>query len=85
MNHKFINLNYYFFIPDNINTIIFGISFNQPIELLNSLETLSFVNGIFNHSVKLSNGLKFINFGYEFNHPIELPDNLISLILGIKF
>lgn len=52
--------------------------FNKPIDLPNSLESITF--GLeFNQPVKLPNSLKILIFGEYFNCMLELPDSLIVL------
>jgi len=80
-----------FIVPNSLEFLTFGDTFNQPIDILpNSLKSLTFGNN-FNQPIKkniLPNGLKFLTFGFYFNQPFTegtLPNSLISLSFGVCF
>ncbi|KAF2069319.1 hypothetical protein CYY_009365, partial [Polysphondylium violaceum] len=69
-------------IPNNVNTIIFGHSFNQPIpHLPSSITEINFGDG-FNQdlsTISFPPNLKYLSFGYSFDKPLD------NLPTGLKF
>ena len=73
--------------PPNLVKLVFGQSFNRPIDgLPETLESLTFGED-FNQPVdNLPSNLKYLTFGDEFNKPVDfLPDGLLVLKFGTYF
>ena len=74
-------------LPPKLVTLVFGQSFNRPIDgLPESLEYLTFGED-FNQPVdNLPSNLKYLTFGEEFNRPVNnLPEGLLYLKFGNYF
>jgi hypothetical protein len=74
-------------LPPKLVTLVFGQSFNRPIDgLPESLEYLTFGED-FNQPIdNLPTNLKYLTFGEEFNRSVNnLPESLIYLKFGTYF
>ncbi|EGC40598.1 hypothetical protein DICPUDRAFT_73890 [Dictyostelium purpureum] len=83
-------------IPPTVETLIFGHSFNEPLDYgsippsvtcLSLKESIDY-NIIFEPDISLPNSILSLQLGYYYNQPFQpksLPDSLTSLTLGSSF
>lgn len=68
----------------DLTRVIFGYTFNQPVNLPMNLTHVSFGND-FNKQIDLPTSLHSVTFGDNFNQFLILPANLHSVTFGYQF